>query len=213
MVTMLVVDSRTINFQLYVHAVTFMTVSEQLASDGDRGWEGVLGIMNASGLGKRSGRQFTEVDLLRRVGSVFSDHKVRSVAALTLFDVEGGSELWPHLLLPFKVILFHSLVVIALTPGTQSDGTKLTELGVDLLGNHIVVFIRSVAEAEDDVFDAIEAMLAFGEGKVTVFEVLHELYGVVCRLALAISGHDEHNSAVFRNGIKVFEFIFFRIAY
>ena len=75
------------------------------------------------------------------------------------------------------------------------------------------MLISSIAEAEDDVFEAIEAMLAFGEGKIGVFEVLHELYGVVGRLAFAIGGHDEYDGTILRNGIEVFEFELFGIAY
>lgn len=75
------------------------------------------------------------------------------------------------------------------------------------------MFIRSIAEAKDDVFEAIKAMFTLGKAKIAILEVLHELYGVVGRFALAISGHDEHDGTVFGNGIEVFEFVLFGIAY
>ena len=75
------------------------------------------------------------------------------------------------------------------------------------------MLISSIAEAKDDIFEAIKAMLALREVKIAILEVLHELYGVVGRFALAVGGHDEHDGAVFGNGIEVFEFVLFGIAY
>ena len=131
-VTMLIIDPGTLNLQLYVHAVTLMAVSEELTSDGDGSWERVLGVVNTAGLGKRASGQFTEVDLLLRVWSIFRNHKVWSIATLAFLDVECGGELWPHLLFPFEIVLLHRLVVIALTPGAQSAGAKLGKLVVNL---------------------------------------------------------------------------------
>lgn len=134
-VTMLVVDPGTFDLQFHVHAVTFVTVGEEFASNGDRRWVWVLGIVNTAGLGERSGRQFTEVDLFSRVGSVLRDHKVWCVATLALFYVESGGEFWPHLLFPLEVVLLHCFVVVAFTPRAHSVGAKLGELGIDLSGN------------------------------------------------------------------------------
>ena len=135
MVPVLIVDSGTFNFQFYMNAVTFVTVSEEFASDSDRGGVWVLRIMDTAGPGERSGRQFTEVDLLSRAGSVFRDHKVWCVATLALFYVESGGELWPHLLFPLEIVLLHCFVVVAFTSRAQSAGAKLGELGINLSGN------------------------------------------------------------------------------
>jgi hypothetical protein len=60
------------------------------------------------------------------------------------------------------------------------------------------VLVRPVAEAKHDVFEVVEPTLAFAEREGFVGQILHELDGVVGRLAFAVRGHDEEDGTVGR---------------
>ena len=59
MVTVLVVDAGTLNVEYHVNAVSFCVDVEELASDGDRSWEGVLGIVGTLRSCQSTGGEFT----------------------------------------------------------------------------------------------------------------------------------------------------------
>jgi hypothetical protein len=83
---------------------------------------------------------------------------------------------------------------------------------IGLLGDDVEVLVRAVAEAEDDVFDAIETVPALGEFEGLVGEVLEELHGVVGRFALTVGGHDEDRARVLRDLVEVLEVVLLRVA-
>ena len=58
-VTVLVGDAGTLNVEFHVNAVSFCVDVEELASDGDRSWEGVLGIVGTLRSRQSTGGEFT----------------------------------------------------------------------------------------------------------------------------------------------------------
>jgi hypothetical protein len=57
-VTVLVVDTRTLDVELHVNTVPFRVDVEELTSDGDGSWEGVLGVVDTLGPCQSAGGEF-----------------------------------------------------------------------------------------------------------------------------------------------------------
>lgn len=154
----------------------------------------------------------TVVDLLRRERVLNLGHnEVSCVATLALLHVHYASECFPHAILPFEVILLHALVIVAFTALTDPGSTHLCKVFVDLLRDNIVMLVRLVAEAEDDVFETVEFVFTLAKHEGLIGEILHKLHSIIGRFAFTVSCHNENRSAVLENLIQILEFIFFRV--
>jgi hypothetical protein len=132
---------------------------------------------------------------------------------LTFFYIHDTSECFPHAVLPFKVILFHALVVVALAAVTNPGSSHLCKVFVDLLRDNVIMLVRPVAEAEDNVLETIELMTTVAELEGLVGEILHKLNSIVGRFAFTVGSHHENRSTILGNLVQVLKVIFFRVAY
>jgi hypothetical protein len=73
------------------------------------------------------------------------------------------------------------------------------------------VFVRLVAETKNDVLESRKGVLAVAELEGGVAEILHELYGIVCRLTLTVCGHDEEGCTIGWYLVEVLNVIFLRV--
>ena len=137
--------------------------------------------------------------------------EVRGVATLAFFHVHYASESFPHAVLPFEVVFFHALVVVAFAAVTDPRSTHLRKVFVDLPRDNIIMFVRLVTEAEDNVFETVELMFTLAEFERFVRQILHELNGIVGRFAFAVSGHNKNRSTILGYLVQVVEVVFFRV--
>jgi hypothetical protein len=162
--------------------------------------------------GLKDGMYHTTIDLLWRVGVYNLGHsKVRCVAALTFLYIHNTRKCFPHAVLPFEVVFLHALIVVAFTTLTDPESAHLSQIFVDLLRDNVVVFVRLVAETENDILEAIELMFALAKFEGLIRKVLHELYGIVGGLAFTIGSHYENCGAVLGNLVQTLKVIFFGI--
>lgn len=160
------------------------------------------------------GGQHTTVDLLGRDGVLNLGHsEVRGVTTLTFFHIHDTSKCFPHAVLPFKVILFHALVVVALAAVTDPGSSHLCKGFVDLLRDNVIMLVRPVAEPEDNVLETVELMSTVAELERLVGEVLHKLNSVVGRFAFTVGSHHENCSTTLGNLVQVLKVIFFGVTY
>jgi hypothetical protein len=154
----------------------------------------------------------TAIDLLRRVGVYNLGHsEVRCIAALTFLYIHNTSKCVPHAVLPFEVVFLHALIVVTFTALTDPDSAHLSKVFVDLLRDNVVVFVRLVAETENDILETIELMFALAKFEGLVRKVLHKLYGIVGRLAFTVGSHHEYCGTVLGNLVQTLKVIFFGI--
>jgi len=231
-ITMLVRYTGPLDVEFHVNTIPVMGNLEQLARHRNRRSIRVLCVMNTLRSGEGAcrqlawnesvnkatfnggeGRQHTAVDLLRCDGVLNLGHsKVRGVTTLAFFHVHDTGECFPHAILPFEVILFHALIVIALTAVTDPGGTHLGKVFIDLLRDNVIMLVRLVAEAEDNILETVELMFTLAELERLVREVLHKLYSVVGRFAFTVGRHHENCSTILGKLVQVFKVIFFRVA-
>lgn len=160
------------------------------------------------------GGQHTAVDLLGHDGVLNLGHsEVRGVATLTFFHIHDTSECFPHAVFPFKVVLFHALVVVALAAVTHPGSSHFCKVFVDLLRDNVIMLVRPVAEAEDNVLETVELMFTLAELERLVGEVLHKLDSIVGRFTFTVGSHHENRSTILGNLVQVLKVIFFGVAY
>ena len=152
------------------------------------------------------------IDLLWRVGVEFRDVKVSGITTLAFFETHSGSESFPHGILPFKVVFFHALVVIAFSAFTDAGCTQLGECSIQGSANEVVMLISLVTEGEHDVFEAVQLAGTASELEGIVLHVLHELNSVIGWFTLAIGCHYEDSCAVGRELIEIIKVALFRVA-
>jgi hypothetical protein len=141
----------------------------------------------------------------------FGNGEIGTVATLALLDVHGQGKRRPHAIFPFQIILLHALVIIAFAPLADSYGSHTREILVDVSADRIIVFVRLVAETKNDILESWYGMLAVAELERGVTEILHELYGIVGRLALTVCSHDEEGCTVGWYLVEILKVIFLRI--
>jgi hypothetical protein len=160
----------------------------------------------------RGGRYHTAIDLLWWKGVYNLGHsEVGCVASLTFLYIHNAGKFFPHAVLPFEVVFLHALVVVAFTTLTDSGSAHLSKVFVDLLRDNVVVFIRPVAETENDIFEAIEFMFTLAKFKRLIRKVLHKLYSVVGRLAFTVCSHHKDGGTALGNFIQILKVIFLGI--
>jgi hypothetical protein len=211
-ITMLVSDAGSSYVKFHVNTIPVLDVLEQFARQGNWGGIWVLRIMDALGSGESTSRQFTAVNLLRREGILnFVHGEVGSVPALSLLYVHYASKCFPHAVLPFEIIFFHALVIIALTALTNPRGAHFGKMFVDLFCNDIVMFVSLVSEAKYDVFETVKSMFALAKFKGLVRKILHQLDSVVGRFTFSVRCHNENCSTILWDFIQILEVIFFGV--
>src|SRR6266403_4045355 len=75
------------------------------------------------------------------------------------------------------------------------------------------MFVRLVAEAEDNVLETVELMLTLAELERLFGEILHKLNGIVGRFAFTVGSHHENHSTILGKLVQFLKVIFFRVAY
>jgi len=153
MITVLVRYTRSLNAEFHVNTIPVMGILEQLAGQSNGSGIWVLCVVNTLRPGEGARRQLawnenvnkamfncgkgvkhTAVNLLGRDGVLNLGHsEVCGVATLAFFYVHDPGKCFPHAVLPFEVILFHALVVVALAAVTDPGSTHFCEVLVDLL--------------------------------------------------------------------------------
>jgi hypothetical protein len=84
---------------------------------------------------------------------------------------------------------------------------------VDLLRDNVIMLVRPVAEAEDNVLETVELMFTLAELERLVGEVLHKLDSIVGRFTFTVCSHHENRSTILGNLVQVLKVIFFGVAY
>lgn len=163
MVTMLVGHTRTFDIELNVNTIAVGVVREEFAGGGDSSGEGVLGVMDATRLGQSTSRKLSKVNLLGGVILDFGDDEVRSVTTLSFLNIQSLGKSLPHAILPRKVILLHTLIVITLATLTNPDCTHLSQIPVDIPGDEVVMLVSLVAETKGDIFETGKLVLAISK--------------------------------------------------
>jgi len=157
-------------------------------------------------------RLHTAIDLLGRERVLNLGHsEVGCIATLTFLYIHNAGKCVPHAILPFEVVFFHTLVIVAFTTLTNPDSTHLREMFVDLLRDNVIMFVSLVAEAENDIFETADPMFALAKFERLVRKILHKLYGIVGRLAFTVRGHHENCSTVLGYLVQILKVVFFRI--
>lgn len=162
-ITVLVGHTRTFDIELNMNTIAVGAVREELPGGGDSGRERVFGVMNTTRLGQGTSRKLSKVNLLDGVILDFGDDEVRSLTTLSFLDIHSLGEGLPHTILPGKVILLHTLIVITLATFTNPDSTHLSQIPVDIPGDKVVVLVSLVAETKDDIFETGKLVLAIGK--------------------------------------------------
>ena len=80
-----------------------------------------------------------------RVMGFFSNHKILGITSRAFFDIKRLRQGGPHFFLPFQIIFFHRLVIIAFSAWSEADGTHSFEGSISPLADDIVMFISLVA--------------------------------------------------------------------
>jgi hypothetical protein len=74
------------------------------------------------------------------------------------------------------------------------------------------VFVSLVPQTEDDVFEAFEFMFAIAKLERRVGQVLHELDCIIGGFALSIGSHDEEDTTILWDLIKILKIVFLGVA-
>ncbi|KAI3480847.1 hypothetical protein L1887_56995 [Cichorium endivia] len=211
-VAVLVRDAGAVDVELDVHAGSVGgALDKELARLRDDGVVGVLGVVDALGAEEGTGGELSVVHLVLRVVGELGDLEVGHVASAALLKVERRGERLEHRILPGEVVLLHALVVVALAALADALCAERLEACVELAGDGVEVLVGAVAEAKDDVVEVLEAFAAVGEFGGFVLDELHEADGVVCRLALAVGGHDKDGYAVVGHLVELFKLVLFGV--
>ena len=117
--------------------------------------------------------------------TTFKDYLYVYMYVRVVFLSQGG----PHLGLPVVEVLFQVGVIITLTIFEDPGCTQLLQLPIGQLAHAVEVFVLLVAQSEHRVAQARQ-----GGWLVLVGDELEERHGVVCRLALAVGGHEKHRN-------------------
>ena len=146
----------------------------------------------------------------------FGDLEDGLVHSLTLLQTHLFGNSSPHGLLPGEEVLFHGTsTVVTLTGSTQSGGTEVCQVLVDVADHGVVVFVGVVSETKCDVVEFAEGLVV---GAATLREAdifgankFVELDSVICGFALAIGGQDEDGELVFGKGVQVVEIVLLQV--
>ena len=130
---------------------------------------------------------------------------------MAFLNIHGLSESFPHGIFPLEVILLHALVVITFTTLTDTDGTHVLQVTVDVARNKVIVLVSFVTETEDNIFEAGKLVFAVGEFKRLVGELLAEFNSVIRGFTFTVGSHDKEDGTVLGELVEILKVIFLRV--